>query len=135
MAKSYRPVPEDDTASTTARPSTSTSSNNASSTANTGRKGKGSNSKARKKTDELWNEGIAPRIQSPLLPFLTTQLPDTVTIQDASLPVLCLLRVLNALNRHWGTLYPFITYKPIISQQVPFLSFFIENAGILSRIF
>ena len=116
---SCRPVPEEDPPTAAARPSTSTSSTNASSgSSNSGRKGKGSNSKARKKTDELWNEGVPPRIQSPLLPFLSTQLPDTVTIQDASLPVLCLLRVLNALNRHWGTLYPFITYKSIIPQQV-----------------
>lgn len=114
----YRPVPEDDPPTATIRPSASSSSSNIpSSTASSGRKGKGGNSKTRKKTDDLWNDGIAPSVQSSLLPFLATQLPDSVTIQDASLPVLCLLRVLNALNRHWGTLYPFISYKSIIPQQ------------------
>ena len=63
-------------------------------------------------------EGIVPPLQSPLQPFLTPQLPETVSIQDASLEVLCLLRVLHALNRYWGTLYPAVDYMPIISQQV-----------------
>ncbi|XP_026293450.2 E3 ubiquitin-protein ligase TRIP12 [Frankliniella occidentalis] len=113
----YRPVPDDDPPTATIRPNASCSSSHVSNSSNSGRKGKGSSSKARKKTDELWNEGRPPIVQSPLLAFLTTQLPDSVTIQDASLSVLCLLRVLNALNRNWGTLYPFITYKPIITQQ------------------
>lgn len=55
-----------------------------------------------------------PAPQSPLLPFLTTSLPETVTIQDASLDVLCLLRILHALNLHWNTLYPASEYKPIL---------------------
>lgn len=42
------------------------------------------------------------------------QLPETVTIQDASLEVLCLLRILNSLNTYWSTLYQYIEYKPII---------------------
>ena len=49
-----------------------------------------------------------------MTPFLSTQLPESVTIQDASLEVLCLLRILNALNRYWSTLYPSIEYRPII---------------------
>lgn len=53
-------------------------------------------------------------MHSPLSPFLTTQLPESVTIQDASLEVLCLLRILNALNMYWSTLYPAIEYKPIL---------------------
>jgi hypothetical protein len=63
-------------------------------------------------------EGVVPPLQSPLQPFLSSQLPDTVSIQDASLEVLCLLRVLHALNRYWGTLYPGVEYVPILSQQV-----------------
>lgn len=63
-------------------------------------------------------EGVVPLLQSPLQPFLSSQLPDTVSIQDASLEVLCLLRVLHALNRYWGTLYPGVEYVPILSQQV-----------------
>lgn len=64
------------------------------------------------------SEGIVPSQQSPLQPFLSPQLPDTVSIQDASLDVLCLLRVLHALNRFWGTLYPAVEYIPILTQQV-----------------
>lgn len=48
--------------------------------------------------------------------FLSTSLPETVTIQDASLEVLCLLRILNALNLYWNTLYPALEYKPILPQ-------------------
>jgi E3 ubiquitin-protein ligase TRIP12 len=57
---------------------------------------------------------LTPHIQSPLAPFLTVQLPDSVTIQDDSLEVLCLLRILNALNLYWSTLYPAVEYKAII---------------------
>lgn len=53
-------------------------------------------------------------VQSPLSPFLMTQLPESVTTQDASLEVLCLLRILNSLNLYWSTLYPAIEYRPII---------------------
>lgn len=109
---------DEDPPTATIRTSVSCSSANQSSSSNSGRKGKGTGSKARKKVDELWNEGITPSVHSPLIPFLVTHLPDSVSIQDASLAVLCLLRVLNALNRHWGTLYSFITYQPIIPQQV-----------------
>lgn len=64
------------------------------------------------------SEGIVPTPHSPLEHFLKTQLPDTVTIQDASLEVLCLLRVLHALNRYWGSLYSVAEYAPILNQQV-----------------
>ncbi|KAJ8973590.1 hypothetical protein NQ317_010027 [Molorchus minor] len=96
-------------------PSSSKSSSGASSS-HSSRKGKGSSGKStsRRKGDELWNEGITPQSQSPLAPFLTTQLPESVTIQDASLEVLCLLRILNSLNTYWTTLYPNIEYKPIL---------------------
>lgn len=54
-------------------------------------------------------------IQSPLSPFLTTSLPETVSIQDASLEVLCLLRVLNALNRYWYTQYTALEHRAVLS--------------------
>lgn len=37
-----------------------------------------------------------------------------MTIQDASLEVLCLLRIINALNMHWNTLYPALETKMIL---------------------
>lgn len=103
----YRPLKEEPTS--TGRSSNITSSHSS-------RKGKGSSSKStsRRKGDDLWNEGVTPLVQSPLSPFLVTQLPESVTIQDASLEVLCLLRILNALNMYWSTLYPAIEYKPIL---------------------
>lgn len=45
-------------------------------------------------------------VKSPLEPYLQLSLPDYVQIQDPSLPVLSLLRVLNAINRFWTSLYP-----------------------------
>lgn len=45
-------------------------------------------------------------IKSSLEPYLQLSLPDYVQIQDPSLPVLSLLRVLNAINRYWTSLYP-----------------------------
>lgn len=53
-------------------------------------------------------------IQSPIAPFLKTKLPETVDIQDASLEVLCLLRILNALNLYWNYLYPALEYKQVL---------------------
>lgn len=63
----------------------------------------------------IFVEGIVPQLHSPLLPFLTTTLPESVSIQDASLEVLCLMRILNALNRYWHTLYTALEHRPIIS--------------------
>ncbi|XP_021937421.1 E3 ubiquitin-protein ligase TRIP12 isoform X3 [Zootermopsis nevadensis] len=106
----YKPVPEEE-CSVSSKPGSSCTP---------GRKGKGTSTKLNsrsRKGDDLWNEGIVPSQQSPLQPFLSPQLPDTVSIQDASLDVLCLLRVLHALNRFWGTLYPAVEYLPILTQQ------------------
>jgi E3 ubiquitin-protein ligase TRIP12 len=47
---------------------------------------------------------------------LQQRLPENVTISDASLDVLCLLRVLHALSRYWGSLYQLPFYKPLLSQ-------------------
>lgn len=102
----YRPLPED------------ASSTNKSMTAqHSTRKGKiSSKSHMRRKGDELWSEGIIPAVASPLKTFLVQSLPETVTIQDASLEVLCLLRVLCSLNRYWNILHPSLEYVPIIGQ-------------------
>ncbi|XP_045472150.1 E3 ubiquitin-protein ligase TRIP12 isoform X2 [Harmonia axyridis] len=106
----YRPLKEDQPAGRTG------GATGASGTVHTSRKGKGASNKSvsRRKVDDFWNEGIAPAIQSPLTPYLRTQLPETVTIQDASLEVLCLLRILHGLNTYWNSLYPMLEYRPIL---------------------
>nr|XP_013111631.1 unnamed protein product [Stomoxys calcitrans] len=77
-----------------------------------------SSSKLLRKKTELWHEGIAPSVISALKPFLTNTLPsDVVTsVQDASLDALCMLRVINALNRHWDHLYGCVVRQPVIQQ-------------------
>lgn len=37
--------------------------------------------------------------------YLTDKLPAFVTVQDASLDVIALLRILHAFNRYWSTMY------------------------------
>ncbi|XP_065365068.1 E3 ubiquitin-protein ligase TRIP12 isoform X3 [Calliphora vicina] len=93
--------------STTGGPSTSV-----------GKKSNKSSSKLLRKKTELWHEGIAPSVMSALKPFLTNTLPaDVVTsVQDASLDALCMLRIINGLNRHWEHLYGCVHRQPIISQ-------------------
>jgi len=51
-------------------------------------------------------EGVVSPVKSSLEPYLQLSLPEYVQIQDPSLPVLSLLRVLNAINRYWTSLYP-----------------------------
>ncbi|XP_039490077.1 E3 ubiquitin-protein ligase TRIP12 isoform X4 [Drosophila santomea] len=76
-----------------------------------------SSSKFMRKKTELWHEGIAPGVISALKPFLSNSLPaDVVTVQDASLDALCMLRVIHALNRHWEHLYGCVVRQNIISQ-------------------
>lgn len=104
----YRPVPDDD--ASTAKAGASVASP---------RKGKASSKVTpfRRKHDDLWTEGIIPLSKSPLDVYMTPKLPVTVSVQDSSLSVLCLLRVLHALNRFWGTLYSVLDGKPLLSQQ------------------
>ncbi|XP_049317418.1 uncharacterized protein LOC105226598 isoform X4 [Bactrocera dorsalis] len=76
-----------------------------------------SSSKLLRKKTELWHEGIAPATVSALKAFLTSTLPpDVVTVQDASLDALCMLRIINALNRHWEQLYGCVHKQHIIPQ-------------------
>ncbi|XP_029650609.1 E3 ubiquitin-protein ligase TRIP12 isoform X2 [Octopus sinensis] len=55
--------------------------------------------------DELWNDGLCPKIVPALNAYLTDKLPAFVTVQDLSLDVITLLRVLHAFNRYWSTMY------------------------------
>ncbi|XP_063973938.1 E3 ubiquitin-protein ligase TRIP12 isoform X1 [Diachasmimorpha longicaudata] len=106
----YRPVPEEET---TNSPKPGSSSQSTSS-----RKGKGKSTKisSKRKEDSLWLEGAVPPPRCPLAPYLAPALP-SVTISDASLDGLCLLRLLHSLNRHWGVLFPHFKSAPLLSAQ------------------
>lgn len=134
----YRPVEEEPaaasatgqissskgTAASTAGASTSSSSTAATVAATAARKGSGKNSynKLSRKKVELWMDGAVPQISSPLYQFLTVSLPsDAVTIQDASLDALCMLRIVNALNRHWTSLYATIYAQTHLIPQSEFI--------------
>ncbi|KAK8722445.1 hypothetical protein OTU49_012219 [Cherax quadricarinatus] len=74
-----------------------------------GRKGKagGSKTSPKKKADTLVGDGsIVGGNNSVLDQYLTLTLPASVTVSDPSIEVLALLRVLHALNRQYGSLYP-----------------------------
>ncbi|XP_046637264.1 E3 ubiquitin-protein ligase TRIP12-like [Daphnia pulicaria] len=62
---------------------------------------------------ETWTSGTAPKVCSNWEPFLSMRLHESVTIQDYSVEVLNLLRVLNGLSRYWGSLYDLDSYDPI----------------------
>jgi E3 ubiquitin-protein ligase TRIP12 len=65
---------------------------------------------------EFWVDGSAPLLVSPLTPFLVDKLPDLETVEDASIEVLTLLRILNGINRHWTSLYYSVAHTYIINQ-------------------
>ncbi|XP_054708683.1 E3 ubiquitin-protein ligase TRIP12-like isoform X2 [Uloborus diversus] len=75
----------------------------------------------KKKPDDFWNDGSIPEVGSPLSLFLVPNLPDTVTVQDPSLEVICLLRVIHSLSTYWGFLYQMSSWAPAIPQ-VEFLN-------------
>ncbi|XP_028896731.2 E3 ubiquitin-protein ligase TRIP12 isoform X3 [Zeugodacus cucurbitae] len=86
-------------------------------TSSSSKKSNKSSSKLLRKKTELWHEGIAPATVSALKAFLTSTLPpELVTVQDASLDALCMLRIINALNRHWEQLYGCVHRQHIIPQ-------------------
>ncbi|KAG4072120.1 hypothetical protein HA402_015619 [Bradysia odoriphaga] len=103
----YRPIEEEQQAV----------SNKSTSSSTTRKTGKSSSSKLIRKKTEFWTEGTIPTIVSPLTQFLSTTLPaDVVTVQDASLDALCMLRIVNALNRHWESLYGCVRHENIVNQ-------------------
>ncbi|XP_023287946.1 E3 ubiquitin-protein ligase TRIP12 isoform X3 [Orussus abietinus] len=106
----YRPVPEEEIA-TSPKPGSSSQSSS--------RKGKGKSTKisSKRKEDSLWLEGTIPPPRCPLASYLAPVLPPVVTITDASVDGLCLLRLLHALNRHWGVLFPHIKSISLLSPQ------------------
>lgn len=96
----------------------SSSHQGASGSGSASKKSSKSSSKLLRKKTELWHEGIAPSVVSALKPFLSNTLPaDVVTsVQDSSLDALCMLRIINALNRHWEHLYGCVVRQSIIPQ-------------------
>lgn len=104
----YRPIDDE----------TTTVNNKASSSSSSSRKSsKSSSSKLVRKKTEFWTEGTLQPIVSPLTPFLNTALPaDVVTVQDASLDALCMLRIVNSLNRYWSSLYGCVRHENIVPQ-------------------
>lgn len=116
----YKPIDDESTNNSTKSQSCGSSSS---------RRGKGTISKMFRRRTEIWVEGSVPSIHSPLIKFLATALPaDIVMVQDASLDALCLLRIVNALNRHWNTLYTSIPPQLVIGQ-----SEFIHSKVILTN--
>lgn len=110
----YRPASEREDASGLG--SSGASGKASSKTSEGGKKGKGSKQSKRKAPDELWNDGVPPERPNPLDAFMVDKLPKFMNTQDPSLDVLCLLRVVQALNRYWGSLYLSTNYyHPIIN--------------------
>ncbi|KAK3801055.1 hypothetical protein RRG08_013451 [Elysia crispata] len=62
-------------------------------------------SKASKSSKRKDPHTTSPVGQPVLHSLLTEKLPASVTVQDASLETIALLRVLHALNRHWASMY------------------------------
>ncbi|RWS01072.1 putative E3 ubiquitin-protein ligase TRIP12-like protein, partial [Dinothrombium tinctorium] len=99
--------------------SRSASSSHASNGSGSRRGNKGSSSKivSPKRKDELWIEGKVPETLSIVRNFLSSTLPESVTVQDASLEVIALLRVLHALSRWWGYFYDLShSFDPAVPQ-------------------
>ncbi|XP_035207810.1 E3 ubiquitin-protein ligase TRIP12-like isoform X3 [Stegodyphus dumicola] len=74
------------------------------------------NTSPKKKSDDIWNDGAVPEVVSPLSLYLIPNLPDSITVQDPSLEVICLLRVIHTLSSHWGALYQMNSWNPAIPQ-------------------
>lgn len=117
----YRPIEEETNQHAHSQPSSSNTtvttraSSSTSSSSSRKHSEKGSSKSLRKKS-EFWSEGIQTPV-SPITQFLSNALPkDVVTVQDASLDALCMLRIVYTLNRHWETLYlGYFIHEDIIS--------------------
>lgn len=113
----YRPVPDESNSQQSSSGSRVSLRTSNSSSSQKSKCSGGSKTSSRKKGDELWNEGTVPDCSSPLAPYLVPSLGESVTVKDASLEVLALLRILHALNNYWGHLYEMSVYAPVIPQQ------------------
>jgi hypothetical protein len=80
---------------------------------------------------EFWTDGSIPAIVSPLIPYLLPKLPDLETVEDASIEVLALLRIMNGINRHWPSLYYSVPHSHIILQS----EFIHSKVRILNQVY
>lgn len=114
----YRPVEDNSNNGSTSK--AGSSSNAAGSTFNNSTRKNSKNSVVKlqqnRRKPEFWTDGTVPSILSPLIPYLLPKLPDLETVEDASIDVLALLRILNGLNRHWPSLYYSVPHSHIITQ-------------------
>lgn len=96
---------------TTNTTSTTASNANVTTTSSNSKKCSKSSSKSsvnnilHKRKDELWLEGKIPKSLNSILECLTNKLPIQDSIQDQSLEVINLLRILHGLNSYWGHFY------------------------------
>ncbi|XP_069583958.1 E3 ubiquitin-protein ligase TRIP12 isoform X4 [Ranitomeya imitator] len=67
-----------------------------------------------KKHDELWHDGVCPKLANPLDHYLISSPPENITFDDPSLDVVILLRVLHAISRYWYYLFDNAVCKEII---------------------
>ncbi|XP_073530506.1 E3 ubiquitin-protein ligase TRIP12 isoform X3 [Phyllobates terribilis] len=67
-----------------------------------------------KKHDELWHDGVCPKIANPLDNYLISSPPENITFDDPSLDVVILLRVLHAISRYWYYLFDNAVCREII---------------------
>lgn len=105
----YRPIEDDPSNTSNSSGGLTKGSSNASA--------KRASAKIVRRKADLWVGGIIPTSLSPFDEFLTTVLPaDIVTVQDASLDALSMLRIVNSLNRHWNTLYDSVPPALLIPQ-------------------
>lgn len=121
----YRPIEDESQQHAHSQPGSSNSQSTRASTSSSSSSSrkhseKGSSKSMRKKSD-VWMENI-PTPVSPITQFLANALPkETVTVQDASLDALCMLRIVHALNRHWETLYNGCYQHEDIIQPIDFI--------------
>ncbi|XP_052218873.1 E3 ubiquitin-protein ligase TRIP12-like isoform X2 [Dreissena polymorpha] len=79
---------------------------------------KAAKSSSKKKSEDLWTDGNCPGFVPALNAYLTDKLPAFVTVQDPSVDVIALLRILHAFNRYWATVYEVPSYyaKPVLGK-------------------
>lgn len=73
-------------------------------------------SSPKKKPDDVWTDGIVPEVTSPLSLYLISNLPESVSVQDPSIEVITLLRVIHAISCNWGSLYQMNSWSVAVPQ-------------------